>query len=52
MFAAPESRLTRSFYELTGKYTNRNFDLPAEKKGLFERILTATSELLFGKRKV
>lgn len=52
MFAAPESRLTRSFYELTGKYTNRNIELPKEKKGLFERILTAVSELLFGKRKV
>ena len=52
MFAAPDSRLTRSFYELTGKYTNRNFDIPAEKTSLFERILTAISELLFGKRKV
>ena len=56
MFAAPESRLTRSFYELTGKYTNRNVsEKEAEKKvkrGLFSRILAATSELLFGKRKV
>lgn len=56
MFAAPESRLTRSFYELTGKYTNRTVSSIDEdtstKKGLFARILSATSELLFGKRKV
>lgn len=56
MFAAPESRLTRSFYELTGKYTNRTLDPvnkdTQEKKGLLSRILATTSELLFGKRKV
>ena len=27
MFAAPDSRLTRSFFELTGKYTNRKVDI-------------------------
>lgn len=56
MLAASESKLTRSFYELTGKYTNRSVskinDDKTTKKGLFARILTATSELLFGKRKV
>ena len=55
MFAAPDSRLTRSFYELTGKYTNRSAAPIAaetsEKKGLFAKILAATSDLLFGKRK-
>lgn len=56
MFAAPDSRLTHSFYELIGKYTNRaipktNADNET-KKGLFARVLSATSELLFGKRKV
>lgn len=54
IFAAPSSRLTRSFYELIGKYTNRN--VPEEdksvKSSLFSRILAATSKLLFGKRKV
>lgn len=56
MFAVPDSRLTRSFYELTGKYTNRSVvkldEETSEKKGLFDRILAATSDLLFGKRKV
>lgn len=56
MFAAPQSRLTRSFYELIGKYTNRSVtqidEPPSNKKGLFARILSATSELLFGKKKV
>ena len=52
MFAAPESKLTRSFYELTGKYTNRNIELPEAKKGFWKKILAAILELLFGKRKV
>ena len=56
LFAEPQSRLTRSFYELTGKYTNRSIpkfeEQPTNKKGLFTRILSATSELLFGKKKV
>ena len=56
MFAAPDSRLTRSFYELTGKYTNRTITPINEdnstSKGLLARILSAISELLFGKRKV
>ena len=56
IFAAPQSRLTRSFYELIGKYTNRSVNQIVEpsdnKKGLFDRILSATSELLFGKKKV
>ena len=56
IFSAPESRLTRSFYELTGKYTNRPV-LPISsdsqtKKGLFARIISTTADILFGKRKV
>lgn len=57
MFAAPESRLTRSFYELTGKYTNRSMTNPSNmglpvKKGLLTRMVSALSELVFGKSKV
>ena len=48
MFAAPDSRLTKSFSQLTGKYTNRQeIVLPkiqAEKKGFFDRI----KDTLFG----
>ena len=53
MFAAPDSRLTKSFWELTGKYTNRTVkedtqieDIQAAGIGMFSRFLT----FLFGKR--
>ena len=51
MFVAPDSRLTNSFWELTGKYTNRatNTNLNKVKTagiGFFSRLLA----FLFGKR--
>ena len=40
MFAAPDSRLTKSFSQLTGKYTNRQEEIkpPQKDDGLFDRI--------------
>ena len=53
IFAAPESRLTRSFYALTGKYTNRPLatidENAPEKKGVFARLIAAISKILLGK---
>ena len=53
MFVAPDSRLTKSFWELTGKYTNRPTVNDNDLKnvttagvGFFSRILS----FLFGKR--
>ena len=53
MFAAPDSKLTKSFWELTGKYTNRNVSTDTQIQGVqtagigfFSKILS----FLFGKR--
>lgn len=52
MYCAPDSRLTKSFWELTGKYTNRKFQtdqiqgVKTAGIGFFSRILA----FLFGKR--
>ncbi len=53
MFCAPDSRLTKSFWELTGKYTNRTLQDDSKLQGVqtagigfFSRILA----FLFGKR--
>ncbi|MBR1645353.1 MAG: P-loop NTPase [Selenomonadaceae bacterium] len=50
MFAAPESKLTRSFEELVAKYTNKNIS-PIQTEtsgGFFDRLRRWTSNL-FGK---
>ena len=46
MFCAPDSRLTKSFWELTGKYTNRKLqtdtqipNVPTTRISIFSRIL-------------
>ena len=43
MFSSPDSRLTKSFTELIGKYTNRqelsNLDIGAQEGGFFSRAL-------------
>ncbi len=53
MFCAPDSKLTKSFWELTGKYTNRKLQTDTQLQGVqtagigfFSRILA----FLFGKR--
>lgn len=51
MFAAPKSRLTESFYELTGKYTNRAIVKPfePEEDNFFYKIVSNVKKALFGK---
>ena len=53
MFAAPDSRLTKSFWELTGKYTNRNIEIDTDTQiqtagiGFFSKLLS----FLFGSKR-